>query len=161
MGPVPGWVNRFASNADATVTAVTYARDQMRVVGEEIGLAATAATNWLISGGEGERGKGRGRGGHFDRLTVRLRLLFFYSRLGVNSTTPPTETCHWLKHTTHDAHTADARARACVFARTVFARTGITRDDTNACLLPMKHELLSSKSWCEKSGSHTGVCGVT
>jgi hypothetical protein len=38
----PGWVNRFATNADATVTAVTYARDQIRVVGEEIGLAATA-----------------------------------------------------------------------------------------------------------------------
>lgn len=50
VGPIPGWVNRFATNADATVTAVTYARDQIRVVGEEIGLAATAATNWLISG---------------------------------------------------------------------------------------------------------------
>ena len=50
VGPIPGWVNRFATNADATVNAVTYARDQIRVVGEEIGLAATAATNWLISG---------------------------------------------------------------------------------------------------------------
>ena len=58
------------------MTAVTYARDQIRVVGEEIGLAATAATNWLISGftateptagegggGEDKRSRGHGGGG--------------------------------------------------------------------------------------------------
>lgn len=50
VGPAPAWVNRFAHQADATVNAVTYARDQTRMVVEEIGLAATAATNWLISG---------------------------------------------------------------------------------------------------------------
>ena len=46
--PPPQWVNRFAGHADATVAAVTYARDQTRMVVEEIGLAATAATNWPI-----------------------------------------------------------------------------------------------------------------
>ena len=50
VGPAPAWVNRFAHQADATVNAVTYARDQTRMVVEEISLAATAATNWLISG---------------------------------------------------------------------------------------------------------------
>ena len=50
VGPAPAWVNRFAHQADATVNAVTYARDQTRAVVEEISLAATAATHWLISG---------------------------------------------------------------------------------------------------------------
>lgn len=63
VGAIPGWVNRFATNAGATVNAVTYARDQIRVVGEEIGLAATAATNWLISGFTATEPEGNGNGG--------------------------------------------------------------------------------------------------
>eukprot|EP00230_Micromonas_polaris_P003365 CAMPEP_0119211584 /NCGR_PEP_ID=MMETSP1327-20130426/3042_1 /TAXON_ID=38833 /ORGANISM="Micromonas pusilla, Strain RCC2306" /LENGTH=185 /DNA_ID=CAMNT_0007208721 /DNA_START=88 /DNA_END=642 /DNA_ORIENTATION=- len=44
----PHWVNRFASNADATVTAVTYARDQTHRAMAEITSAATAAWEGLV-----------------------------------------------------------------------------------------------------------------
>ena len=41
--PPPQWVNRFAGHADATVTAVTYARDQTNKAIADISSAASAA----------------------------------------------------------------------------------------------------------------------
>ena len=41
--PPPQWVNRFAGHADATVAAVTYARDQTNKAFAEISSAASAA----------------------------------------------------------------------------------------------------------------------
>jgi len=54
-GP-PAWVNRFATQAEATVKTVNYALEQISLIGGEIGSAATAAADWLagaFSGGAG------------------------------------------------------------------------------------------------------------
>jgi hypothetical protein len=44
-------LSNFAFNFNLRhYTTVSFARDQTRLIAEEIGVAATAATNWLISG---------------------------------------------------------------------------------------------------------------
>ena len=68
--PPPQWVNRFAGHADATVAAVTYARDQTNKAIADISSAASAAWESLTGrdvqrlrrerGGERRGGKCRG-----------------------------------------------------------------------------------------------------
>ena len=56
-------MNRFASNADATVTAVTYARDQTHRAMAEITSAATAAWEGLVGIAGSSQRESRGTGG--------------------------------------------------------------------------------------------------
>ncbi len=63
VAPPPPWVNRFATNADATVTALAQARDSTRQVVEDIGVAAKAATDWLLGGFQAAENDAEARGG--------------------------------------------------------------------------------------------------
>ena len=65
--PPPQWVNRFAGHADATVTAVTYARDQTNKAIADISSAASAAweslTGVSTSVDDGASAAANGEGG--------------------------------------------------------------------------------------------------
>ena len=62
MAP-PTWVNRFAGHADATVTAVNYARDQTNKAMAEISSACSNAWEGLMAAGRGSQQDLRAAGG--------------------------------------------------------------------------------------------------
>jgi hypothetical protein len=49
VGSLPAWVNRFASQADATVAAVNYASEQTQKFAEDVGNGLSSFGNGILS----------------------------------------------------------------------------------------------------------------